>query len=326
MERIIADAKSSGIRLDRYLTGRLTDVSRSRIQRMIEEGAILLNGTTVSKRHHVSPGDVIEMREIWPGPEQKRQQAQDIPVEVLFEDDFILAVNKPAGLVVHPGNGNPDKTLVNALLFHKKTLSEGFSGDRPGIVHRLDKPTSGVLLVAKKNSVHHRLAAAFAKREVRKEYLGICIGLPHEDNGIIKHPLARSRSEPLKRTVSQNGKEARTTYQLVTQRCGISIIRFFPHTGRTHQIRVHCGHAGFPILADTLYGGGRERILRIEPAERPFAYTVFKCFQRHALHAQKITFRHPENNTEMTISAPLPEDFIDAIRNFGEPDLLAMVK
>jgi 23S rRNA pseudouridine1911/1915/1917 synthase len=328
MEQITVGIKEAGLRLDVFLSRRCEGISRSQIQRSIGEGSVLLNGRTATKKQNISAGDCIEINlaAVQPLMRQYSPVPQDIPLDVLFEDESLLAINKPAGLVVHPGNGARDGTLVNALLYWGSALSDGSSQERPGIVHRLDKETSGVLLVAKSNRVHIKLAADFAQRTVSKQYVGICIGRPSSPTGIIELPLDRSRREPMKRAVVAQGKPAVTTYETMAHRCGISVVRFFPRTGRTHQIRVHCSSAGFPILADSLYGGGKERILRIDPAERPFAYKIYKCFGRQALHAVKISFKHPETAQLMTIRAPFPDDFHNALLQFGDPHLMTGIE
>ena len=245
-----------------------------------------------------------------------RLAPQNIPLDILYEDEYLLAVNKPAGMVVHPGNGNREGTLVHALLYHVKSLSAGSGPDRPGIVHRLDKDTSGVVLVAKTDETHRQLARLFSTREIKKEYAGFCVGRRPAAHGSMGAPLGRSRRDPVKRAVRQDGKEALTEYWLLAHHCGISVMKFAPHTGRTHQIRVHCSAAGFPVIADALYGGGKEALNRIPVLERPFAIGVYKCFERHALHARSITFVHPQTHREQTISAPLPEDFNRALELF----------
>jgi 23S rRNA pseudouridine1911/1915/1917 synthase len=325
LEPIIAEPQDTGKRLDRFLADRIAELSRSQVQRLIGEGAVLFNRAPCNKKQVVAAGDIVEVDStLMPlQPAEHRPKPQDIPIEILYEDEFLIAVNKPAGLVVHPGNGIPDGTLVNALLYRGQSLSEGSSPERPGIVHRLDKETSGVVLAAKKNRIHTRLAAAFAGRNVSKCYLGLCIGRPGALKGSIDLPLDRSRREPIKRAVSPRGKEAFTGYELEVHRSGISLMSFYPRTGRTHQIRVHCSSSGFPILADLLYGGGKERITRIEPGERPFAYGVYKCFTRHALHARQISFDHPETGEKMCIRAPLPDDFRDGLRMFNDPELIS---
>jgi 23S rRNA pseudouridine1911/1915/1917 synthase len=246
---------------------------------------------------------------------------QNIPLDILYEDEYLVAVNKPSGLVVHPGNGVRDGTLVNALLHKIGTLSEGSGSERPGIVHRLDKETSGVMIAAKTNNAHAAMAAAFANRSVEKHYVGFCFGEPSESHGRIDLALERSRRDPLKRTSSKNGKPSLTEYWLLRYRAGVSAIYFKLHTGRTHQIRVHCSSKGFPILADSLYGGGRERLMRVAPLDRPFAAKVFKSFSRQALHARYLSFIHPFTGLRVHIEAPFPEDFHSAMIHFGDHDL-----
>jgi 23S rRNA pseudouridine1911/1915/1917 synthase len=242
-----------------------------------------------------------------------------MPLSVLYEDDFYLAVDKAAGIVVHPGSGNRSGTLVNALLYHLgKNLSSGSHPERPGIVHRLDKETSGVILVAKTNAAHAALASAFAGREVKKEYLGFCMGVPQEAAGAIDLPLARSRKDPLKRSPDPLGKSSRTEFRLLAAHSGISLVQFMPRTGRTHQIRVHCSSRGFPILGDTLYGGGPGRLPQLPPEYRPFAARMLGCFKRQALHSWRITFSHPFSKEPITVVAPLPEDFQRGLGEMGE--------
>lgn len=325
-EDIIIREQDAGWRLDQLLAKLTPGVSRSQIQRSINDGVILLNKQLVSKKKVVSVGDVITVLSLSPSSSVSHMEAQNIPLVILYEDEHLLAVNKPAGMVVHPGNGTPDGTLVNALLYRCQALSDGFNAERPGIVHRLDKGTSGVLLVAKTNRVHALLANAFAERTIHKEYIGLCIGRPNEEVGTIAFPLGRNQQIPIKRSFSPTGKNARTHFQLISHHNGISIIAFHPLTGRTHQIRAHCSTTGFPIVADELYGGGRERLLRINPLERPFAFAVHKCFSRHALHAMKITFNHPVNDEMMTITAPFPEDFKAALTHFSEPESISALR
>jgi len=326
MQEFKIDKQYANERLDKVLPELLEGISRSRVQRMIDDGMVLCNGIPAIKKKVLAEGDVLSLSTectvrsdvaLSPHP-------QEIPLSILYEDEWVLAVNKPAGLVVHPGNGVPDGTLVNALVFRGGAIAGGFSCERPGIVHRLDKDTSGVILVAKSDTAHTRLATAFAQREVQKEYLAFCINKPAELTGCIDLPLDRSRKEPLKRAVTPGGKAASTSYRMHLYHNGVAVLSFYPHTGRTHQIRVHCSVSGFPILGDTLYGGSKDRILKVNPAERPFAYSVFKCFNRHALHAQKITFPHPETGCPCSITAPLPDDFRSALLLFGEDSHVLM--
>lgn len=314
------DTASEGQRLDIYLSHEIEGISRAQIQKLISEGKVEFNGKSVSKKEKVFAGARIKVSGLG-FTRQSELEPQEIPLDILFEDEYFLAVNKPAGMVVHPGNGVKNGTLVNALLFRSSELSNGSAEDRPGIVHRLDKDTSGVLIVAKNNPAHYALASAFQNRTIEKHYIGFCIGMPREDHSKIELALDRSRNDPLKRAPSRDGKSAVTEYWLIEHRSGISAMHFRPHTGRTHQIRVHCSSAGFPILADALYGGGRERLQRINPLERPAAFLIFKCFARQALHAYMLQFEHPFTGKLMKICAPIPDDFWRAAAILGNRDL-----
>ena len=316
---ITAGPQDAGERLDVVVARHVLSLSRAKIQKCIEAGLVLLNGRPAKKKSLIAKGDIVSFDKSYLSvPTGSTLEPQKIPLDILYEDEYLLAVNKPAGMVVHPGNGNREGTLVHALLYHVTSLSSGSGPDRPGIVHRLDKDTSGVVLVAKTDETHRRLARLFSTREIKKEYAGFCVGRRPETHGSMGAPLGRSRSDPVKRAVRRDGKEALTEYWLLAHRCGISVMRFAPHTGRTHQIRVHCSAAGFPVIADALYGGGKEALNRIPVLERPFAAGVYKCFERHALHALSITFVHPHTHREQTVSAPLPEDFIKAAGLFGK--------
>jgi 23S rRNA pseudouridine1911/1915/1917 synthase len=304
--------KQAGQRLDLIVSELLTNLSRSKIQNLIADGKVLCNGLPGNKSDRLKQGDSVQIIGSGIIETVSILTPQEIPISVLFEDEHLAVVNKPAGLVVHPGNGNPDSTLVNALLYKIGTLSEGTATKFPGIVHRLDKETSGVLVTAKTNEAHSALSELFSDRKVDKVYVGFCIGAQPEQHGLIELPLGRSRRDPLKRAVMTDGKPALTEYWCLKTKSGISAMRFKLFTGRTHQIRIHCSHKGFPIVGDILYGGGKERVLRLQPVVRPFAYSFFKCFNRHALHARSISFIHPFTKKELTVTAPLPEDFLMA--------------
>lgn len=302
-----------GRRLDVFLADALAGVSRSRIQKIIACGNVSVNGKkSVKKNAALEAGDVVSVD----GGASMQPQAsppipQDIPLDVIYEDEYFAVINKPAGLVVHPGNGNADGTVVNALL-HRfgESVSSGSEAFRPGIVHRLDKDTTGALAVAKSDAAHAALAALFQSREIEKKYMGFCVGARPAEHEVIDLPLAGSRRDPVRRAVdARRGKPAVTEYSLKNFAQGISLIEFTLHTGRTHQIRVHCSHKGFPIVGDGLYGGGRDRVLKIPPMERPFAYSVFKCFARQALHALSLSFTHPFTGQKIKVAAPYPEDF-----------------
>lgn len=318
----IVPPEAAGQRLDFFLSHGTTDLSRSYVQKLIKEGSVLVNGHTVIKRQLIAAGDGIEMIVTGTAEGPDSPEPQNIPLPALYEDEHLLAIDKPAGLVVHPGHGNRTGTVVNALLYRIPDLPKGSSLDRPGIVHRLDKNTSGVLLVAKTPASHAALARAFATRTVKKNYLGFCLGMPPAVQGTIDIPIGKSRTDPMKYAPHADGKSSLTEYRMLSFKSGISLVRFMPHTGRTHQIRVHCSCNGFPIVADTLYGGGMERLNQITPCDRPFAQSVLKCFKRHALHARGITFRHPVTGNEMTVEAPLPADFGEALRLMGDVEII----
>jgi 23S rRNA pseudouridine1911/1915/1917 synthase len=314
-KEFIAPPGNTGERLDVFLSARLTDFSRSKLQLFIENGLVLVNGEKVKKNARLHAGERISVNE---GEARDSMRTallpQNIPLEILYEDEFLLAVNKPAGMVVHPGNGNRDGTMVNALMYRAGTLSRGSEHNRPGIVHRLDKDTSGIILVAKTDAMHVELARMFAERAIEKTYIGICAGLRPAEHDVIDMPLGRNRREPIKRSVQIDGKKAVTEYWLLAHACGISVLKIRLHTGRMHQIRVHCQSRGFPVLCDPVYGGGKERINLLAVLDRVFAHKVYKCFTRHALHSRSVTFIHPGLKKIMTISAPFPGDFLDAFR------------
>lgn len=317
------DSDCKAERLDIFLARKLADISRSQIQKLIADGMVLRNKQKATKKDIICGGDRIEISVTGFLKRDIQLRPQNIPLDVLYEDEHFIAVNKPSGLVVHPGNGVNDGTLVNALLHRVGSLSDGSAEDRPGIVHRLDKETTGVLIAAKTNSAHFALAAAFANRLVEKHYAGFCFGEPSESHGCIDYALERSRRDPLKRACSSSGKPSLTEYWLLRYRAGISALHFKLHTGRTHQIRVHCSSKGFPILADNLYGGGKERLMRVAPLDRPFAAAVYKSFSRQALHARYLSFVHPFTGLRVEITAPFPQDFCRAMMHFGDQNLFS---
>jgi 23S rRNA pseudouridine1911/1915/1917 synthase len=287
------DAK---LRLDRFLVKRLPEYSRSRLQHLIRHGFVRLNGALARPRQIVRDGDEIEL--IKPPLEKTEIQPEPIPLDVLFEDDDLIVINKPAGLVVHPGAGHRERTLVNALLSHCTTLSGIGGKERPGIVHRLDKETSGCLLVAKNDVAHRELSKQFAERVVEKVYLALVAGKLRKQRGIIqekigRHPVRRKRMS----VVSLRGRAAKTEYRVVRSGNQASLVECGLHSGRTHQIRVHLHHLGHPILGDKVYGS-----------------RAAKDFPRQMLHAWKIGFSHPLTGEWKNFEAPLPADFATAIK------------
>jgi len=281
----------AGTRLDHFLAACITEFSRSRLQALIASADITLNGFPTRPGAKVRDGDLISIT--IPAATPSETLAQDIPLAVLFEDDDLIVVNKPVGLVVHPAAGNPDGTLVNALLHHCTTLS-GIGGvQRPGIVHRLDKETSGCLVAAKSDAAHQALVRQFAGREVGKIYLALAAGKPSQISGTIDQPIGRHPVARQKMAVCTKGRAARTSWRVRGEVPGGTIIECTLHTGRTHQIRVHLKHFGHPVLGDEVYGKR-------------------DAYFRQMLHAWRLAFTHPGNGERVSFESPIPADFIEA--------------
>lgn len=295
-------------RLDTFLRAQFPAVSRGAIQRLLQEGRIQVNGRAAKPAHHPRAGETISVR--WPEPRADRAQPEEIPLDILHEDDDLLVLNKPPGLVVHPAAGHPEHTLVNALLHHCAGRLSGIGGvARPGIVHRLDKETSGCLVVAKNDAAHLKLSEQFAGRQVLKIYQAIVCGrMPRAAGEIIasigRHPSRRKRMA----VTRAGGREARTSYRVLEQLKDVALVELRLHTGRTHQIRVHLEHLGCPVLGDSVYG--RRQNLRLKEAGGYVA-------PRQLLHAAKLAFIHPRTRRRMTFEAPLPDDFAVAMDFFG---------
>ena len=299
---VAISSQVAGQRLDAALARELTDLSRSALARLIEDGYVRVDGELVTKRATpVRLGARIEV-EI-PSPVESGIESQDLPLEILHEDESIAVINKPAGIVVHPAAGHHEGTLVNALLFHVKDLS-GVGGEvRPGIVHRLDKDTSGVMIVAKHDRAHRRLTAAWGTSAVQKDYLAVVYGTPRQTSGTIDEPIGRDPRNRKRMAVVAGGKPASTTYRVIEPLSYVSLVRCRIHTGRTHQIRVHLKNLGHPIVGDAVYSGPQWRGIPDKRIQKLLA-----AFGRQALHAEKLTFPHPETGAAMTFEAPLPED------------------
>jgi len=298
-----------GLRLDRYLAGKLTDYSRTHLQRLIKKGLVTVGGSRVRPSHAVEEGDRI--RVVLEPAEDDRLRPENLPLDILHEDESLLVVDKPPYLVVHPGSGHKNGTLVNALAYHVSSLSEVAGHDRPGIVHRLDKNTSGVMIVAKTDAAHFKLSRQFERREVQKEYFAICHGVLELDGDSIPYPLARHRHRPDRMAVNTvHGKPAMTHYQVVERFDGFTFVRVFPKTGRTHQIRVHLAAIRHPIVADETYGPGRELTFsEIRPRNLEDGnYVDHVLLRRQALHAHRIAFRHPDTDESVAFESPLAPD------------------
>lgn len=310
-QEIVVSEYVHGERLDVFLRRCLPTISRGMLQRLIADGAIRVNGQAVKPSHQPRLGEAIEI--VWPEPAPSTAQAEEIPLSVLYEDRDIVVVNKPAGLVVHPASGHAEHTLVNALLHHCRGQLSGVGGvARPGIVHRLDKDTSGCMVVAKSDVPHLALAAQFAQRGVQKVYDALLCGELPEAAGEIEAWIARHPSHRKRMAVAAGGgREARTSYQVVQRLFKATHVHASPHTGRTHQIRVHFHHLGFPLVGDEVYGKRANR--------RLVEATGFSA-PRQMLHASRLAFAHPRTGERMVFEAALPEDFQQALAALRRPE------
>ena len=282
----------AGLRLDRFLALELPDFSRSRLQTLIESGCVRLNEQQPRTRELVRTNDVVVLRV--PPVERIEATAEAIPLQILFEDDDLLVLDKAAGMVVHPGAGNQEHTLVNALLSHCATLSGIGGKERPGIVHRLDKETSGCLVVAKSDAAHRDLSKQFASRTVKKIYLALVAGRLKTASGTIDAPIGRHPVHRQRMSISRTsrGRSAVTEYRVLRSSKEMSLVECALHSGRTHQIRVHLHHLGNPVLGDKLY-----------------AAKTAKVFARHMLHSWKLGFAHPRSGEWKDFEAPVPPEF-----------------
>jgi 23S rRNA pseudouridine1911/1915/1917 synthase len=300
--------KSEGMRLDHYIPIFFPDFSRSEIQRAITAGTVTINGHTVKPSYKVRNEDRLKI--ILPEPTHDLPQPEDIPLDVLYEDEWLALVNKPWNMVVHPAKGNWSGTLVNALQFRfKDQLSLENGTYRAGIVHRLDKDTSGVILVAKDAASHHALAAQFEKRKVFKEYVAIVAGELDRDSDYIDGPMKQHPHDRLRMIVSRDpdAKPANSYYEVLERFRGFTLVKIQPRTGRTHQIRVHLAHVGCPVLADRLYGGRDSFKLSDVVAGTPEGQDEV-LLNRQALHALRLRFTHPQTGSFLEAEAPLPPD------------------
>ena len=286
-----ADILCKGIRLDKWLSEQCPELTRNSIQKLIENGSVKVNGVTPNKNYKLKGLEKISV--LIPEPEVLDVAEQDIPIDIVYEDDDLLVVNKPKGMVVHPAAGNPDGTLVNALLFHCKGRLSSINGViRPGIVHRIDKLTSGLLIVAKNDSAHNKLAAQIKEHSFTREYQAICCGRFKDKQGTVDAPIGRSKYDRKKMCVTElNSKNAVTHYDVIDEFGQYSLVRFRLETGRTHQIRVHCAYIGHPVLGDEVYG-------------KPF-----KGIEGQCLHAKLIGFIHPTTGEYMEFDSELPDYF-----------------
>ena len=308
--RVTVESRAHGWRLDHYLVRLYPNFSRSQFQSSIAAEAVTVNGLPAKSSRRLRVNDVVELS--LPEDAAPRVEPEDLPLSVIYEDEHLVAIDKPADMIVHPGRGQTTGTLVAALQFHFDSLSDVGGTLRPGIVHRLDRDTTGVIVVAKNNQVHHKLSRQFELREVTKRYHAICWGRLELDSDYIETHVGVSRRNREKmRVVPAGGKSrhAETFYEVIERFDRTSYLRLSPRTGRTHQLRVHMAHLNHPFLADRLYGGDRP-----EGRELPI--------RRQALHARSLEVTHPVTGKAIRFEAPLPEDFcqvLECLRSGGGP-------
>ena len=298
MEKKTVIVETGGERLDVYLSKAL-DFSRSKVQKLIDGGCITVDGKPAKAKEQVKQGSVIvvEIEE----PKGLEVKAVDIPLDIVYQDNDVAVINKPQGLTVHQGSGTGDDTLVNALLFHLDSLS-GINGViRPGIVHRIDKDTSGLLVVAKNDASHLSLSSQIEKKTCKREYIALLEGILKQDSGRIETYIARSTKNRTMMAVSSSGRKAVTNFEVIERVGGYTLCKFMLETGRTHQIRVHSKHLGHPIVGDTVYGYKNQKF----------------NLDGQLLHARKLSFVHPTKNEEMEFFAPIPEHFVAILKKLN---------
>ena len=290
-------ADRTGERLDVFVARLLPELSRSRVRRLIDEGLVTLDGRLPAKAGvKLEAGQRVELT--LPPPERTELAPEPIPLRIVYEDDDLLVVDKPAGLAVHPSPGHSQHTLVNAVLAHCPQLSSIGGEGRPGIVHRLDKDTSGLIIVAKHDAAHLSLARQLKERRVEKRYLALVEGRVEPPEGVIEAPIGRHPRHRQRMAIVEGGREARTGYRLLREVDGHSLLEVRPETGRTHQVRVHLAAIGHPVVGDALYGPRRARSSPL---------------RRHFLHAHGLAFRHPTTGERLELEAPLPEELAQAL-------------
>ncbi len=291
-QEVIFVAEEGGQRLDLFVAGRFPDLSRAQVQRLIKSGAVTVDGQLSKPAYRVEPGERIAV--VLSEEPEEPVRPEPIPLDVIYEDEYLLAVNKPAGMVVHPAAGHSSGTLVNALLAHCPQVANVGGLERAGIVHRLDKDTSGLLLVAKDPQTRTALQRQFKHRQVRKTYLALVEGHVQPREGVVEAPVGRDRRARKRMAVARGGRPAVTQYRVLETFREHTLLEVRPHTGRTHQVRVHLAWLGYPLVGDRVYGYRKQRLLA----------------GRHFLHAQELGFTHPATGEPMILSAPLPPKLV----------------
>lgn len=300
-EVIILTADQAGERADVFLSRCIETMTRSAAAKLLEEGAVLLCGKPVRKNYKTAAGDVLEVT--LPEPEPVEAIPQNIPLDVVYEDDDVIVINKPVGMVVHPAAGHPDGTLVNALLYHCGNSLSGINGQlRPGIVHRIDRDTSGLIIAAKNDVAHQALADQLQDHSLYREYEAICVGNLKEDSGTVNAPIGRHNTDRKKMAIDyKNGRDAVTHWTVLARYPGYTHIQCRLETGRTHQIRVHMASTGHPLLGDIVYG-----------SKKPYPGLAGQC-----LHARRLSFAHPRSGERMSVECPLPDWFTQVLTKLG---------
>ena len=297
MEKVVVEENTQKKRIDSYIVDKNINLSRTAIKRLLDEGKILVNGKKQKPSYKPEVGDIITI-EI-PEPEEVELKPQDIPIDVIYEDKDIIVVNKPKGMVVHPANGNPDGTLVNAILAKCKDSLSGIGGEiRPGIVHRLDKDTSGLLIIAKNDQAHINMSKQIQDRKVIKKYIALVKGVIGENTATIDMPIARSTKDRKKMAVDPKGKEAITHYKVLQRYDKYTLLEIKIDTGRTHQIRVHMAYIGHPVVGDMQYSNGKNEF----------------GIEGQMLHSKYLEFDHPITGKRLKLEAPLPEYFEQVLK------------
>ncbi len=289
-------AETGGERLDKVIPAHVPDLSRATAQRLIKTGEVTVNGRPSKPSYRVQVGDEVAVRV--PTEMPAPVVPENIPLDVIYEDDVLLVVNKPAGMVVHPAYGHASGTLVNAVLAHCPQVADVGGPDRAGVVHRLDKDTSGLILIAKDGVTRAALQRQFKRRRVAKAYLALVEGQVQPREGVVEAPVGRNKRQRKKMAVVRSGREARTLYRAIEYFADNTLLEVHPHTGRTHQVRVHLAWLGYPIVGDVVYGRRRQRLLRT----------------RHFLHAARIRFSHPVTSEEVEFEAPLPPELAAVLK------------